>query len=126
VLWESRGGKRGRGWRVWIESGGQPITLTSGYRLYGAENELKSLAANPRSALDEVIRRFGREFSVNGGAPTKFIEHDHVVASDLRIESGGGNVTVSSYVKRTPVGGFDLSFIWAIDEDRYHSALSSN
>jgi hypothetical protein len=108
------------------QAGGKPMAVTSGYRLYGSDAEVDALKTDPRQALDELIRRFGREFSINGSPPTKFIETRHVDAPDITIDGGGNEVTVSSWVRKLPGGGWDASYVWAIDEARYRAALSSN
>jgi hypothetical protein len=107
-------------------SGGSPTALTSGYRIYGSESEVDALKSEPRAALAELIRRFGREISINGGAPTMYIEALFIDATDLNINAGDGDFTVTSFVRRRAGGGFDLSYVWAIDEVRYRAALASN
>lgn len=101
---------------------GDHESVTSGYRLSVSEDELTDLTSNPRRALDELIRRFGRTFSINDGEPTDFVEQAHIDAPELAIKVDDSHVTINSLVRRRPMGGFDVSFVWAIDEDRYRSA----
>ena len=108
------------------QSPGRPLSVSSGYRLYGAEAELAALGSDPRRALDELIRRFGRDVTINGGAPTRFVEQLHLAAADFKLETGEGEFTVSSFVRRLAGGGWDVRYVWAIDEARYRSALSAN
>lgn len=110
------------------ESGKQPMAVASGYRLYGSEDELVRIAADPKFALNEVIRRFGLAFSLGGRERVKYLEQTHVDSDEFEIEgaAGSGDVTSSFFMRRSPDGGFDVSYAWAIDEARYRTALSAN
>jgi len=108
---------------------GQKPVLTSAFKLYGSNSQLRSYACTPSEAFKALLDSFGLTIRV-GSQQGVFVEHEfipnHRDGMQLVKVPGSDNGIVLCFYTPLPAGGADVKWAFAIDRGAYRSGLRAS